>query len=161
MHPSRLRFGPSQSRPLTDASPGSARSPGLRVCRAAPLRHRSIHTHAPFRAERQSFLRCRDMRLTTVEHGVWQGWSISTSRSPKSRSFGERRARAILDPPADSQVSHVRDRVWTSLLGRPGPPAARQRRCSPAVGVGARSPALASLCQNAPKPTPSTMGECR
>ena len=31
MHPSRLRLGPSQSRPLTDASPGSARSPGLRV----------------------------------------------------------------------------------------------------------------------------------
>jgi Extensin-like protein C-terminus len=29
MHPSRLRLGPSQSRPLTDASPGSARSPGL------------------------------------------------------------------------------------------------------------------------------------
>ena len=64
MHPSRLRLGPSQSRPLTDASPGSARSPGLRVCRAAPSRRRNIHTHAPFRTECQSFLRCRDMRLT-------------------------------------------------------------------------------------------------
>ncbi len=64
MHPSRLRLGPSQSRPLTDASPGSARSPGLRVCRAAPSRRRNIHTHAPFRTERQSFLRGRDMRLT-------------------------------------------------------------------------------------------------
>src|ERR1700722_4786062 len=30
MPPSRLRLGPSQSRPLTDASPGSARPPGLR-----------------------------------------------------------------------------------------------------------------------------------
>ena len=64
MHPSRLRLGPSQSRPLTDASPGSARPPGLRVCRAAPSRRRNIHTHAPFRTERQSFLHCRDMRLT-------------------------------------------------------------------------------------------------
>ena len=36
MHPARLRSGPSQSRPLTDASPGSARSPGLRVWQAAP-----------------------------------------------------------------------------------------------------------------------------
>jgi hypothetical protein len=36
MHPSRLRSGPSQSRPHTDASPGSARSPGLRVYRATP-----------------------------------------------------------------------------------------------------------------------------
>ena len=60
MHPSRLRWG---RRPLTDASPGSARSPGLRVCRAAPSRHRNIHTHAPFRTECQFFLRCRDMRL--------------------------------------------------------------------------------------------------
>ena len=57
-------LGPSQSRPRTDARPGSARSPGLRVCRAAPSRRRNIHTHAPFRTERQSFLRCRDMRLT-------------------------------------------------------------------------------------------------
>ena len=64
MHPSRLRLGPSQSRPLTDASPGSARSPGLRVCRGAPSRRQNIHTHAPFRTERQSFLRCRDVRLT-------------------------------------------------------------------------------------------------
>ena len=64
MHPSRLRLGPSQSRPLTDASPGSARSPGLRVRRAAPSRRRNIHTHAPFRTECPSFLRCRDMRLT-------------------------------------------------------------------------------------------------
>ena len=64
MHPSRLRLGPSQSRPLIDASPGSVRSPGLRVCRAAPSRRRNIHTHAPFRTEGQSFLRCRDMRLT-------------------------------------------------------------------------------------------------
>ena len=62
--PSRLRLGPSQSRPLTDASPGSTRSPGLRVCPAAPSRRRNIHTHAPFRTERQSFLRCRDARLT-------------------------------------------------------------------------------------------------
>ncbi len=65
MHPSRLRLGPSQSRPLIDASPGSARSPGLRVCRAAPSRRRNSHTHAPFRTECQSFLRCRDARLTT------------------------------------------------------------------------------------------------
>jgi hypothetical protein len=64
MHPSPLRLGPSQSRPLTDASPGSARSPGLRVCRAANSRRRNIHTHAPFRTECQSFLRCRDMMLT-------------------------------------------------------------------------------------------------
>ena len=63
MHSSRLRLGPSQSRPLIDASPGSARSPGLRVCRAAPSRRRNIHTHAPFRTECQSFLRCRTMRL--------------------------------------------------------------------------------------------------
>ena len=68
MHPSRLRLGPSQSRPLTDASPGSARSPGLRVYRAAPSRRRTIHTHAPFRTERQSFLRCRDMRLTRLRN---------------------------------------------------------------------------------------------
>jgi hypothetical protein len=64
MHPSRLRLGPSQSRPLTDASPGSARSPGLRVCWAAPSRRRNIHTHAPFRTECHSFLRCRGTRLT-------------------------------------------------------------------------------------------------
>ena len=38
--------------------------PGLRVCRAAPSRRRNIHTHAPFRTECQSFLRCRDTRLT-------------------------------------------------------------------------------------------------
>jgi hypothetical protein len=63
MHPSRLRLGPSQSRSLTDASPGSARSPGLRVCRAAPSRRLNICTHAPFRTECQSFLRCRDMSL--------------------------------------------------------------------------------------------------
>jgi hypothetical protein len=63
MHPSRLRLGPSQSRPLTDASPGSARSPGLRVCQSAPSRRRNIRTHAPFRTECQSFLRCRDMSL--------------------------------------------------------------------------------------------------
>jgi hypothetical protein len=64
MHSSRLRLGPSQSRPLTDASPGSARSPGLRVYRAAPSHRRNIRTHAPFRTECQSFLRFRDMRLT-------------------------------------------------------------------------------------------------
>ena len=64
MHPSRLRPGPRQSRPLTDASPGSAQPPGLRVCRAALTRRRNIHIHAPFRTERQSFLRCRDVRLT-------------------------------------------------------------------------------------------------
>ena len=64
MHPSRLRLRPSQSKPLTDASPGSAWSPGRRVCRTAPSRRRNIHTHALFRTERQSFLRCRDMRLT-------------------------------------------------------------------------------------------------
>ena len=40
MHPSRLRLGPSQSRPLTDASPGSTRAPGLRVYPAAPSRRR-------------------------------------------------------------------------------------------------------------------------
>jgi hypothetical protein len=68
MHPSRLRLGPCQSRPLTDASPGSARSPGLRVCRAAPSRRGNIHTHAPFRTERQSFLRCRDRRLTIARN---------------------------------------------------------------------------------------------
>ena len=62
MHPSRLRWG--RLRPLTDASPGSARSPGLRICQAAPLHRRNIHTHAPFRTECQSFLRCRDMRST-------------------------------------------------------------------------------------------------
>jgi hypothetical protein len=70
MHPSRLRLGPSQSRPLTDASPGSARSPGLRVCRAAPSRRRNTHTHAPFPTECQSFLRCWDMRLTISQAAV-------------------------------------------------------------------------------------------
>src|SRR6204780_1764023 len=70
MHPSRLRLGPSQSRPLTDASPGSTRSPGLRVYRAAPSRRRNIHTHAPFRTECQSFLRCRDTRLTISQAAV-------------------------------------------------------------------------------------------
>ena len=74
MHPSRLRLGPSQSRPLTDASPGSARSPGLRVYRAAPSRRRNIHTHAPFRTECQSFLRCRDVIADFAEprSGDWR-----------------------------------------------------------------------------------------
>ena len=63
MHPSPLRLRPSQSRPLTDASPGSARSMGLRLYWAANSRRPNIHTHAPFRTERQSFLRCWDMRL--------------------------------------------------------------------------------------------------
>src|SRR3984885_12103938 len=70
MHPSRLRLGPSQSRSLTDASPRSARSPGLRVRRGAPSRRPNIHTHAPFRTERQSFLRCRDTRLTISQAAV-------------------------------------------------------------------------------------------
>jgi hypothetical protein len=70
MHPSRLRLGPSQSWPLTDASPGSARSPGLRVCRAAASRRWNTHTHAPFRTERQSFLRCWDTRLTISQAAV-------------------------------------------------------------------------------------------
>src|ERR1700722_14232359 len=70
MHPSRLRLGPSQSRPLTDASPGSARSPELRAYRAAPSHRRNIHTHAPFRTECQSFLRCQDMRLKISQAAV-------------------------------------------------------------------------------------------
>ena len=90
MHPSRLRLGPSQSRPLTDASPGSARSPGLRVCRAAPSHRRNIHTHAPFRTECQSFLRCRDMSLTISRKqrsghaAALAGCRLSSSDLPRS-----------------------------------------------------------------------------
>jgi hypothetical protein len=80
---------------LTDASPGSARSPGLRVCRGAASRHRNIHTHAPFRTECQSFLRCRDVRLTTAEHGVGS-WSDRHRRSLKQRCLANV-ARAILE----------------------------------------------------------------
>jgi hypothetical protein len=50
--------GPSQSGPLTDTSPGSARSLGRRVCGAASSSAHA-HTHALFRTERQSFLSAR------------------------------------------------------------------------------------------------------
>ena len=77
MHPSRLRLGPGRSRPLTDASPGSARPPGRRVYRAAPSRPRNIHTHAPFRTERQSFLRRRKPRVSDIA-----GAAVSVFHSP-------------------------------------------------------------------------------
>ena len=117
MHPSRLRLGPSQSRPLTDASPGLARSPGLRVCRAAPSRRRNIHTHAPFRTECQSFLRCRDMRLTISPnqrsaHAVAlrrqrSGVRIPSGAPETAKSLGNMKTSTVLmpwSPPSYKQV---------------------------------------------------------
>ena len=108
MHPSRLRLGPSQSRPLTDASPGSARSPGLRVCRAAPSRRRNIHTHAPFRTECQSFLRCQDTRLT-ISRKLRSGYAAAPRRQrPEVRILSGLPARARRSP--QSVVSRLSDK---------------------------------------------------
>jgi hypothetical protein len=48
--------GAGQSRPITDASPGSQRSSGRRLFRRASA-HADVNTHAPFPTESQSFLR--------------------------------------------------------------------------------------------------------
>ena len=118
MHPSRLRLGPSQSGPLTDASPGSARSPGLRVYRAAPSRRRNIHTHAPFRTKCQSFLRCRDMTTAAdakrrassrpkPTEGIGAGLktrivtrALPLNRAAARRGAPSRRRRAAVAPPS-------------------------------------------------------------
>jgi hypothetical protein len=149
MHPSRLRLGPSQSRPLTDASPGSARSPGLRVCRAAPSHRRNIHTHAPFRTECQSFLRCRDTRLTISRKqrsghqsgcGCQQGPGTAC-RGPRPRELRHRRlerARPILlcsCRPGEPPARHNSASAWISSWPRSGSSGCRNRR---ALGVRAR-----------------------
>ncbi len=143
MHPSRLRLGPSQSRPLTDASPGSARSPGLRVCRAAPSRHRNIHTHAPFRTECQSFLRCRDARLT-ISRKQRSGHAAALRRqrpqvrilsgAPLQNKKENRTADAFVDMiaalPGDSAcrlISSESDRDESALPARSPRRAERQR----------------------------------
>jgi hypothetical protein len=102
MHPSRLPIGPSQSRPLIDASPGSAWSPGLRVCRAAPSRRRNIHTHARFRTERQSFLRCRDMRLA-ISRKQRSGHAAALRRQQQTGSNPVGRA---IFPPVRNKTGH-------------------------------------------------------
>ena len=131
MHPSRLRLGPSQSRPLTDASPGSARSPGLRVCRAAPSRRRNIHTHAPFRTECQSFLRCRDMRLT-ISRKQRSGHAAAPRRQrPQVRILSGLPARARRSPQSVvSRLSDKRARVACASRLPSGHKDGRGQRCA-------------------------------
>jgi hypothetical protein len=117
MHPSRLRLGPSQSRPLTDASPGSARSPGLRVCRAAPTRHRNIHTHAPFRTERQSFLPCRDMSLT-ISRKQRSGHAVALRRQrPQVRILSGAISEQKKNCWRSSSLLQRRGRMWRGSIG--------------------------------------------
>ena len=107
MHPSRLRLGPSQSRPLTDASPGSGRSPGLRVvgARAGAVER---PTHAPFRTECQSFLRCQDTRLT-ISRKLRSGYAAAPRRQrPEVRILSGLPARARRSP--QSVVSRLSDK---------------------------------------------------
>jgi hypothetical protein len=131
MHPSRLRLGPSQSRPLTDASPGSARSPGLRVCRAAPSRRRSIHTHAPFRTECQSLLRCRDAKLTRSRNqrsghaadavDVALGARREDAEGRGCLSFCARKPRPIFLAPAERRCTPRRTPSLTCAAKSPAP----------------------------------------
>jgi hypothetical protein len=51
-------------------SPGTARPPGRRVIRAVFFAAADVSTHALVRTKRQSFLRVRALRLTTIWRGA-------------------------------------------------------------------------------------------
>jgi hypothetical protein len=112
MHPSRLRLGPSQSRPLTDASPGS-RDRRAKGPPGSASRRRNIRTHAPFRTECQSFLRRLDTRLTRL------------------RNQRSGRPAALRRPPGDARSVASRDVSWRAPMPRWGrnPPVGFIRPC--------------------------------
>ena len=119
MHLRVFDWGLANPGPSPTRTPDQRRS-GLRVFRAAPTRRRNIHTHAPFRTERQSFLRCRDMRLT-ISRKQRSGHAAALRRQRPQ-------VRILSGAPMISMVSlehvrglyipskHIANRIWSRAL---------------------------------------------